>query len=287
MPALAMAPATGAPARYVALVEASRSGPSVRPLFLGRLDPVTDVRWQHPLVSLGGMLTAQPGSFVFTLDAELIGLVVADRGLPALVPASLVLAASKDLMEGRSRYRGDFGVGWQHLTPALAKATGALAGVVVGGVEIGGPADTLLHPGDVVQAIDGVTIRSLADARLAEAGASPGSSATVRLLRGGEALELALVSRQATPSPQPIAHDDLGLTLRSTRSGVDIVRVMPGSAADLAGLMTGDVITHVDREAAMVPGRLRREWASAESGRTWLLVVARSDTTVVLALVKP
>jgi hypothetical protein len=288
-PTLAVAsfPEAGTPARYVALVEASRSGPSVRPLFLGRLDPVTDVRWERPLMALGGMLTAQPGSFVFTLDAELVGLVVADGGLPALVPASLVLAASQDLAAGQSRHRGDFGIGWQRLTTPLARATGTTTGVVVGSVETGSPADTLLQPGDVVQAIDGEAIRSLADARLAEATSSPGETATLRVVRGSETLDLTLVSRQATLSRRPVDPEDLGLMLRSARNGLDIVRVTPGSAGDLAGLMTGDVITHIDREAAASPGRLRNDWAIAESGRTWLLVIMRSDMTLVLALVKP
>jgi hypothetical protein len=291
-PALSIAQAaTTVSNRYVALVEASRSGPSVRPLFLGRTEVVEDLRWQQPLASLGGSLTAQPGSLVFTLDGDLVGLVTAEDGLPALVPAGLVLVAATELAQGRSRKPGDLGVTWQPLTPVLSRATGVSRGVVVSGISGGGPSEGLLQPGDVVHTINGHPVRSISEARLAEAGLVPGQRAIVSAFRGSELLELAIVpfpaARQTAPAVAAPASAELGLVLRVAPAGIAVVRVAPGTAAEAAGLREGDVITHLDRQPVTRMEAVTRAWDEAVGGRAFLLTIARENTTVVLALEKP
>jgi hypothetical protein len=288
-PTLAVAddPAPGSPARYVAIVEASRSGASVRPVYLGKPDAVPDVRWPQPLLSLGGVLTASGGSFVFTLEGAFVGMTSADRGLPALVPASLLLTAANELARGQSRQRGDLGIGWQRLTPALARATGATTGVVVALVDPNGPAANHLQSGDVVQSINGVTIRAVADARVVEAALQPGAVATLQVNRGEQPARVTLVARQEPPRALAAGSDMLGLVLRPVADGLAVTRVTPESAADAAGLVAGDVITHVDRDPVGPSTNLTRAWEDAESGRAFLLTVARSNAVVVLALEKP
>jgi hypothetical protein len=278
-----------APPGYAALVEASRSGPTLRPIFLSRSDPIADLRWQQPLVSLGGGLAAPAGSFVFTLEGTLLGLVTSEASLPALVPAALVLSRASELAQGRSRRRGDFGIRWQRLTPRLAKATGASTGVVVGGVLDGGPAATLLAPGDVVQSIDKRQVASLSDAVAAEAVTVPGQAASIAARRGTESVDVAVVAREATEAAAaaPGASEVLGLVLRRTREGVSVVRVDAGSAADLAGVVAGDVITHVNREPLEAADVLPRRWAQAESGSAFLLALRRPGVVLAVALEKP
>jgi hypothetical protein len=279
-------PARDASARYVAIVEASPSGPSVRPLFLGKLDPVADPGWPHPLLSLGSVLTATPGSFVFTLDGGLLGMTVSNRGLPALVPAAHVLAAADQLTGGLVRRRGDLGISWQGLTPALARATGTRAGVVVAGVDPDGPAAGFIESGDVVASINGYPIRATADARLAAAAAGPGSGATLEVHRGGESRTVSLMARQR-PEPGTDSSAALGVVARAQPDGLLVVRVTPESAGDRAGLLPGDVITRVDREPVARTTNLARAWSEAPPGRTWLLTVTRANAPAVLALEKP
>jgi serine protease Do len=212
---------------------------------------------------------------------------VADRGLPALVPASLLQAAAEELARGRGRAQGDLGISWQRLTPAIARATEAPSGVVVAQVAPGGPADGALFPGDVVHGIDGRTIDSLADARLADASLVTGQPASLQVVRDRQRIEVSIVPREAPRDSKPSPPATLGLTTRTTREGLEVVRVTPGSAADLAGFRPADLITHIDRQPITATNNLVRAWDDAPAGRSWLLTVIRSDASLVIAIVKP
>ena len=47
--------------RYVAVVEGTLGGPTLRPTFLGRANPIRDLRWSSPLLVLGGALQRRRG----------------------------------------------------------------------------------------------------------------------------------------------------------------------------------------------------------------------------------
>lgn len=283
-------PPSAASSGYVAVVEASRGGPAVRPVYIGRLDPSSDARWSEPLASLGGTLTAQAGSFAFTLEGGFVGLVVARRGLPSLVPAALVLGAADDLAAGRSRRRGELGIVWQALTPAIARATDTMHGAVVAAVAAGGPADGLLAPGDVVQEIQGAVVRSVADARMAAASVAEGDPAEIDVVRAGESMSLTITTgpqaAPASPAP-PSTSTSLGLSLRVRPGGIEVTRVARLGAGEAAGLQAGDLITSVQGVPAGRTAVLTDAWASAAEGGSVLLAVSRGDGPVVLALEKP
>jgi len=84
-------PASSAP-RYVAAVEGTRGGPTLRPVFLGRTDPLQDDRYGDLLV-LGGVLQASPGSLIFELDGSFVGLCIMEEGFIAGVPGRALEAA--------------------------------------------------------------------------------------------------------------------------------------------------------------------------------------------------
>lgn len=287
-PTLSVAPdASGdGPTRYVAVIEASRSGPGVRPLFLGRLDPVDDPRWGRSLVSVGSLAAAQPGSLLFTLEGDLLGLVVTSAGVRTLVPASLVLEAASALAEGYSRQRGDLGITWQPLTPLLSKATGTSAGVVVASVRGASPAADHLQPGDVVQSIGGRPVRSVPEAMLGVSAVAPGANVPLVVARGDTRVPVELVATQPSASRAADARV-LGLTLRATAAGADVIRVAPDSLAGVAGIIAGDRITHVDRAPLVGRRDFGREFEEAAAGRAFLLTVARADGTRVVAIEKP
>lgn len=85
-------PAPTAP-RYVAVVEGTRGGPTLRPVFLGRTDPFHDARYGADLLVLGGVLQASPGSLIFGLDGAFVGLCIMEEGFVAGVPGRALEAA--------------------------------------------------------------------------------------------------------------------------------------------------------------------------------------------------
>ena len=79
--------------RYVAAVEGTRGGPALRPVFLGRTDPVSDPRYEQGLFVLGGVLQASAGSLIFGLDGAFVGICVLEQGYAAGIPGAALDAA--------------------------------------------------------------------------------------------------------------------------------------------------------------------------------------------------
>lgn len=87
--------------RYVGAVEGTPGGPAVRPLFLGRTDPVPDERYDQGLLVLGGVLQASSGSLIFGLDGTFVGLCIMDEGFAAGVPGRALDAAIDRMLQVR------------------------------------------------------------------------------------------------------------------------------------------------------------------------------------------
>ena len=88
---------TSAP-RYVAAVEGTRGGAALRPVFLGRTDPLSDDRYEQGLIVLGGVLQASPGSLIFALDGSFVGLCIIEEGFAAGVPGPALDAAIERML---------------------------------------------------------------------------------------------------------------------------------------------------------------------------------------------
>jgi len=273
--------------RYVAVVEGTLGGPTLRPTFLGRADPIVDVRWGGPLLVLGGELQAPTGSLVFSLDARLVGLSVLEEGSLAIVPASALLEAVDELTHRPPPLVGDLGVEVQALTPTLAAATDTTAGGVVAWVDPDGPAAGLLEFGDVIERIGGQPVNSVRTFGILEARIQPAIEVTVRVVRAGEYMDARIVAASATPPEDPEQAARLGLVLRARPgTGAEIVSVEDGTAAARADLAAGDLITSIGELAAPTPEQVRHAYAEAGDG-TWLLVgVRRGDHHMVVALEK-
>ena len=87
--------------RYVAAVEGTRGGPALRPVFLGRTDPVADELYAQGLIVLGGVLQASPGSLIFGLDGSFVGLCIIDDGFAAGIPGPALDAAIGGMLRPR------------------------------------------------------------------------------------------------------------------------------------------------------------------------------------------
>jgi len=81
---------TFAGSSFVIVVEAGVTGAAARPVFIPRVDQVPDDRWSAPLLRIGGQPQILVGSFLFTLDGHLIGIVVPQDTGMAIVSAGLL-----------------------------------------------------------------------------------------------------------------------------------------------------------------------------------------------------
>lgn len=270
--------------RYLVAADVSAAGLSLRPVFIGSLASVSSPAWPGPIWIVPPQTDLVRGSFVFTSDALLVGLVVDHNGRLAIVPGDVLLAEAERLGIPRVSTPGHLGIDVQPLTPPIAKATGAASGVVVTHVDTGGPAASMVAVGDVLEAADGNTLWTPLhwDTRMARLTAS--ETITVRLLRAGESRDVLLV---AAPRPAPPGSPSLGLTLRSIRgAGAEVIAVQRGSIAETAGIRAGDVITLIAGVKTPSAAEIRRTFAAASPGQALLVALTRRDTHVVTALEK-
>jgi hypothetical protein len=83
---------------YLVVAEGGRAGVAVRPVYLSRLDSVTDDRWTQPPMAIGGQPQMLDGALVFTLEGRLIGMAVADGLGLVLARASALESAVAALL---------------------------------------------------------------------------------------------------------------------------------------------------------------------------------------------
>jgi len=278
---------------YVGVSDASATGTSVRPAFVGRSDAITDPRWDTPLLTLGRGVAADIGAPVFTLDARLAGLLTATEGEPALVPAEVVMALVDQLLRDAPPPAGDIGVVTQALDATLVAATGATSGAAVAAVNADGPAAQVLAPGDVITAVNGEPMRTPDALRLRVARAAPGAALTITFRRDGTFASAPVTVRaRPTDAPAPAAsapatpqERPLGLTLKALPSrGSEVIRVQSGSIADAAGLRVGDVVVASGRTHAPDPPAIAVAFAALARGRATFLSVERHGQLRLVAL---
>lgn len=268
--------------RYLIASDVSPKGVSLRPAFVGSLDPMDSPLWSEALWTVPERSDLAPGSFLFTSNAELVGMVIAYGVERAIVPGATLLAEADRLVERPRAPAGTIGIEVQALTEPVASVTGALVGVVVTWVERGGAATGHLMAGDVIEAVDSrpLATRQQWDVRVARV--SVGETLMLRVRRRGEVRDVALVA--ITAAVQPVSRS-LGLTLRGrTGLGAEVIRVEPASAGDRAGLAVGDVITLVAAVPAPTPAQVMRSFTSVPRGQRVMIAVTRGDAHHVTTL---
>jgi len=265
--------------RYFMASDVSPQGVSLRPAFVGSLDPIDTPLWSERLWALPERTDLAAGSFLFTNNAELAGLVIAYREGLAVVPGGTLLAEAERLLASPPGPQGAVGIEVQDLTPPVAAVTAASVGVIVTWVDPEAASNGQLMVGDVIEALDGraLTTREEWDVRVARL--SVGETLSLRVRRRGEIREAALAANAPAAPP---ASRSLGLALRArTKIGAEVVRVERGSAADRAGLVFGDVITLVADVSAPTPAQVTRAYSSMSQGERVMVAVTRGDGHMV------
>jgi hypothetical protein len=266
---------------FLIAADLSTAGASLRPTFVGSLREVVTPLWSDPIWALPDQLNLAAGTFVFTVDGVLAGLVVELEGRRALVPAATVVGIAERLARESHRRPGRLGIEVQPLSAALAAATGARAGVVITWLDPQGPGARELRVTDVVDGINGMPMPTLEHWTARVAHLTEGETVVVSVWRGGNVRDVRLTASAPTERKER----PLGLTLRTVpRVGVEIVSVDTGSAALWAGLRIGDLLTVVgDIERPTAP-QASRVFATASLERPITIAVTRAGTHHVFAL---
>jgi len=267
--------------RYLLASSTSPEDISLQPLFVGSLAPIETPQWAGSVWALPMDASVSPGALLFTEQGELVGVVVQSDASLAIVPARVLLAAAERLLEAPPKASTELGIEVETLTPRLAAATAAQAGVIVAWVDPAGIAAPLLRIGDVIETIDDVAITNAEQWRVRATRAGVGDTLNLRVMRRGASRVVQLPIR--APSPENAAFLGLGMR-RVARVGTEVTRVVYGSASEAAGIVTGDLITAIGSINAPTPAQIASAFEATESGKLVIVAVSRNGTHRVMAL---
>lgn len=271
--------------RYVAVVEATAQGPTVRPLYVGRTTPFQEPRTSTPLISFSAVQgPVQRGAAMFTLEGAFIGLVTTEGGTLSLIPGDFLRTAA-EAAEPSDRPIADLGVRVQPLSSALARASGADRGVMVTYVEPRGPSAKVLRAGDVIQRVDDTAITTPAGFRQVEQTRTPGAEVVMMLVRDRVPQRVTL--RAADAMLVVGDAEDHGVNGRHVPgAGTEVISVRTGSAAAAAGLRRGDLIVLAGSHDAPSPAQLSRVFGLLKPGESLLIGIHSGQDHRMVALEK-
>ncbi len=245
------------------------------------------------------------GGPLVNLHGEVLGIntMIVGRasGIGFAIPSNLARRVSSELLATGDVKRAWIGITYQELTPELASSFGMqrTRGALVNDLVPGGPAERSgIKTGDIILDIGGREVREGRDLLRAVLQHPVGAKVIVTVQRDGQPqkLNLVTVERPNTDNPgrhgikQPNAQQpalqgglnvvpltpDIARRLSYAGSaGVVIASVAPGSMADRAGLMRGDLIEEVNRQAVQTP---KQVMDGLRKGRTLLKLHRRGGT---------
>jgi membrane-associated protease RseP (regulator of RpoE activity) len=270
--------------RYLVAAEVTGDAVSGRPVFVGPLQAIASPVWGEMIWALPADTDLSPGTFVFTAEGAFAGLVADTGGGLTLVPGDAVKNLVERLRREGHREYGQLGIEVQPLTADVASGTGAEVGVVVTWIDPQGPAAGHLAATDVIEALDDGPLFTYEHWRARATRLTVGQTVSVRVTRGNGVQTVMLTAgpRSTTRPPR-----QLGLTMRTVqRTGVEVLEVAPASAAAVADIQPGDVITLIGDREAPTPAQVRRLFAAAAPDRPVLVAVTRGTGHHVLTLEK-
>lgn len=262
---------------YVAILEATPDGPTIRAEFVSRYRTETDARWDQPVLAIGGgPLRMQPGALLFTLNGRFIGMSLdapsdepsqAMAGRTLIVPAYGLMARATRLAAGESVRTIDVGIRVQPLTPAVARATGAGAAAIAAAARAAGAAASGTGAtGTTPTAGAGGSNGSAGSARSTGRSANQAAASSVGAGGGGSSTAPGAVAGVVVNAVEPMAG------------------AREGAGGDVE---VGDVIVAIGGQ----PVRSSREWRdalrAARPGATLRLSIVRFGQAMQTSIVVP
>ena len=239
------------------------------------------------------------GGPLLNIDGKVIGIntaiVAAGQGIGFSIPINEAKSVMAQLIASGRVVRGWLGIVIQDVTDELATSFGVREreGVLVADVMKGGPADAAgVKPGDVIVELGATKIKEVPDLQRRVAGAAPGQTAKLTLIRDGKPVGVTVTIGEM-PSEEPTAvslgneTEGYGIQVEPLSpeaaermnlplsQGVLVVDVAAGGPADRAGLRRGDVILEVGRQSVNDAAALARALSGLHPGDSVLLYVHR------------
>lgn len=246
-----------------------------------------------PLINLRGEVVGI-NSAIFSQSGGNIGIGFA-------IPSNAVKELLPQLRDKGKVVRGFIGASVQKVSPEIAESLGInpARGALVADLVKGGPAERAgMKTGDVIVEFDRRAIKDSADLPQQVARVAPGAAVQVKVIRDGKETTLPLTVGEMKEAEVAASTQDgeLGLTVQpltpqmaenlglERTDGLVISAVKPGSAADEAGLRSGDVILEVNRQSVKNLADYNREITRNDKAKSVLFLVRRGQNSLFLAL---
>ncbi len=247
----------------------------------------------------GGPLVNARGQ-VIGIDSAILTPSGAFAGVAYAIPSNLAKPTTAELIQYGHVNRGFLGIVLNQLSPSeysFFHLPPGTKGALVSQVNAGGPgAKAGLQVGDVITKFNGHTITSTGQLQVDVQLTSPGTHATLTVLREGQPQQVDVTVGKYQAATQPSAkqaaspnqtvgahlgirsetlsaqvRDQLGIP--SNVQGAVVDEVMPGSPAYNAGLQRGMVIQQVNRQPVHSEADLQRLLGQAPAGKPLLLLI--------------
>lgn len=242
------------------------------------------------------------GGPLLNLDGQVIGIntaiVASGQGICFAIPSSLASQVIEQIKAHGSVKRGWLGVSIQNVDPNSAKALGLeeARGALVSSVTPGDPAEKVgIRAGDVIVAVDDVSISDAGDLTRKIGDLLPGVKITLSVWRDGKTVKIPLVlgernvekvAQGGPGTPEGRGEDILGLNIRPVNeteasaleldraAGLLVLEVSQGSLAAQNDLNAGDVILEANGKPVNTVKAFREliEGDGKEKGVVMLLI---------------
>ncbi len=224
-------------------------------------------------------------------------------GLSFAIPINTAVAVAKQILSQGHATHGWLGVSAQELSQELAHAYGLELphGALLTEISPGGPADKAgLRSGDIVLALDGVTIIDSADLPPIIGASAPGSEHLLTVLREGQVSQIKVLFSELGAADKPgsprqeVARlgmlvsdlNDATKQVLGIHGGVLVEEVAPGPAAS-AGIQAGDILLKLGRQPLENSTQLLELAAGLGDDLTLPLLVKRQDNLSFVPLTLP
>lgn len=252
----------------------------------------------------GGALVNTKGELV-GINTAIFSQTGGYQGVGFAVSTTMAKPVYESLVKSGKVVRGYIGVGIQDLNQDLAKSFGITdaKGALISDVKEDSPAEHAgLKQGDVITEYHGTPVEDGVALQRLVTRTSAGTKVGLKVIREGRELEMtvrigeqpdetkvARVEKAETDTAlsgltvedlDQVTAKELGLNLKR---GVVVTSVEPGSGAEKAGLMPGDVIREINRQAVRSIKDFEKVSSDVKKGGTILILVNRRGNSLFLS----